>query len=298
MLIRHLDFFVTLAEEQHFGRASQICGVSQPALSLAIRKLEEDLGATLILRGKRFIGLTAEGQKTLTWGRQILSDYSHLRDDLVGSRKGGLTGCLRLATIPEAMPLIPAISARFEKRNPLARINIVLKSASEIQSGIEHFDLDGGLTLIRARPPAGMTAVPMGVESLRFACHKDHPFAPDPVIPWQDAITQLLCITEGLASLPATRGLRPAITCASLDGVLAHLRAGFWCAIVPAGFQALLARNDDIVLRILDDAAPRLPMAVLMKKRDPQSPMVQALADCIATLAAPDGDEANLSPPG
>jgi DNA-binding transcriptional LysR family regulator len=53
MLIRHLSFFVTLAQERHFKKAAEICNVAQPTLSAAIQNLEEDLGATLIVRGQR-----------------------------------------------------------------------------------------------------------------------------------------------------------------------------------------------------------------------------------------------------
>ncbi|QRZ15055.1 LysR family transcriptional regulator [Paracoccus methylovorus] len=285
MLIRHLDFFITLTEEQHFGRAAELCGVSQPALSLAIRKLEEDLGATLVLRGKRFMGLTAEGQKVMTWGRQILADYGHLRDDLVGRRKGGLTGRLRLGVIAPAMPLVPLISTRFEARNPMARIAIQLMSPPEIATGIRQFDLDGGFTWLEGRPPADIFTQPLRPEHALFACRKDHPFAPDPTVPWRDAVTQPLCVAEGdIAAHLEARNIRPAITCASLDGVLAHLRAGLWCAIVPAGFGALLAPCDEIVLRDLDDGGPQKKLGIILMKRDPQSPMVQALQDCIASL--------------
>lgn len=67
MLMRHLSYFVTLAKEHHFARAADVCHVAQPTLSAAIRKLEEDLGATLVVRGHRFVGLTPEGAKLLAW---------------------------------------------------------------------------------------------------------------------------------------------------------------------------------------------------------------------------------------
>lgn len=97
MLIRHLKFFVALAEKQHFGRAALACNVTQPTLSQAIRKLEEDLNVTLIIRGHRFMSLTPEGEKVLIWVRQILTDYDSMRDDLTGRKTGGLTGTLRRA---------------------------------------------------------------------------------------------------------------------------------------------------------------------------------------------------------
>lgn len=284
MLIRHLDFFVTLAEEQHFGRAAALCGVSQPALSLAIRKLEEDLGSTLIMRGKRFMGLTAEGQKVLQWGRQILADYGHLRDDLVGRRKGGLTGRLRLGVAASAMPLVPQISAQFEAKNPLARIAISLLPVSEIADAIARFDIDGAISEIGSDPLPALDSVPLGSQKLKFACPSDHPFAGDASVAWREAVTQPLCIVDGavLAHLH-TRQIAPSITCATLDAVLAHLRRGQWCALVPESFATLLSTADDIILSDVT-GGPRLSHAVLMPRRDPASPMVSALRESVAIL--------------
>lgn len=105
MFIRHLSYFVTLAREMHFARAAEACHISQPILSAAIRKLEEDLEFRLVVRAHRFLGLTAEGERVLAWAQQMLNDYDGLRIDLSGLRCG-LTGSLRLGVIPAAMPLV------------------------------------------------------------------------------------------------------------------------------------------------------------------------------------------------
>src|SRR3546814_21069490 len=112
MLIRHLAYFVTLAKERHFARAADACHITQPTLSAAIRKLEEDLGVPLMARGHRFTGLTPEGEKLLAWSRQILTDYQSLINDLAGARTG-LGGELGFGVIPAAMPAVSFITALF-----------------------------------------------------------------------------------------------------------------------------------------------------------------------------------------
>ena len=295
MLIRHLEFFVTLAEEQHFGRAADLCGVSQPALSLAIRKLEEDLSTPLIIRGQRFMGLTAEGEKLRLWAQRILSDYGNLRDDLSGRRKGGLSGVLRLGVVPSAMARLPVIAARFESRNPMARLSVTTLPAEAILRGVTELALDGGLTWLSARrPPARgegpqVTEIALPADPKVFACREDHPFAPLPEIGWRDALTQPLCLTEDIAGADRTgeagRPPRatPAITCGSLDGVLAHIRSGLWCSVVPASFAGLLSARDDIVLCPLLGVETR-PSGVILPRQELQSPMVRAFADCMAAL--------------
>jgi DNA-binding transcriptional LysR family regulator len=63
MFIRQLEYLVTLAREKHFAKAAEACHVSQPALSSAIRSLEKELGVMIVQRGRRFLGLTAEGER-------------------------------------------------------------------------------------------------------------------------------------------------------------------------------------------------------------------------------------------
>lgn len=70
MLFRQLEYFVAVAREQHFARAAKACYVSQPALSAAIAKLENELGVSLINRGHSFGGLTPEGERLVIWARR------------------------------------------------------------------------------------------------------------------------------------------------------------------------------------------------------------------------------------
>ena len=62
-MIDKLQFFLALTREQHFGRAAEECGITQPTLSAAIRQLENELGVMLVNRGSRYQGLTPEGQR-------------------------------------------------------------------------------------------------------------------------------------------------------------------------------------------------------------------------------------------
>src|ERR1700685_2080709 len=103
MNIRHLRYFATLAREKHFARAAELCHVTQPTLSAAVRQLEQELGVPLIERGgQRFRELTPEGVRVLGWAQRILADSDALEQD-VGEFKKGLSGTLRFAAIPAAM---------------------------------------------------------------------------------------------------------------------------------------------------------------------------------------------------
>ena len=118
LTLKHLRYFDALARHAHFGRAAEACGISQPALSVQIRELEQMLGAPLVERGPRRIRLTDLGDEFHARARRILVAVGEL-NDLVRSAEGPLAGRLRLGVIPTVAPyLLPAIMAALAARMP------------------------------------------------------------------------------------------------------------------------------------------------------------------------------------
>ncbi len=289
MLIRHLKFFVTLAQERHFGRAAARCNVTQPTLSLAIRKLEHDLNLPLIVRGHRFVSLTPEGEKALRWGRRILADYENLHEDLSSKKEGGLTGVLRLGAIPTAMPAIPFLSEAFSLRHPAAEIDLRAMSSQAIRQGLENFDIDGGVTYLENEPLSNVLRLPLYHERYVFACRADHPLAARERVTWAEAAAQPLCLLSeemqnrrilNSIARDARVKLRPKIVSDSLTGVAAHVRSGLWCSIAPHGFAFLVGGAPDLVLREMIEPARKQLVGLVLADRAPQSPMSLALQDC------------------
>ncbi|TIW41967.1 MAG: LysR family transcriptional regulator, partial [Mesorhizobium sp.] len=97
-MIDKLEFFIALAREEHFGRAAEVCGVTQPTLSAGIKQLEGQLGVMLVLRGSRFQGLTPEGEQVLVWARRIVGDSRTMREEMRAARHG-LSGRIRIAAV-------------------------------------------------------------------------------------------------------------------------------------------------------------------------------------------------------
>ncbi|MDT5189127.1 MAG: hypothetical protein QOI28_1378, partial [Mycobacterium sp.] len=93
--IQQLEYLVALSRERHFGRAASACHVSQPTLSVAIRRLEHELDVVIVLRGQRFEGFTPEGQRVVTWAHRILAERNELLAD-VERMRGGLTVTARI----------------------------------------------------------------------------------------------------------------------------------------------------------------------------------------------------------
>src|ERR1700723_4367936 len=105
MVLRQLEYLVALAREKHFGRAADARHLSQPPLSGAIRLLDDDLGAPIVERGHRYVGLTPQGQVALEHAHRILAEAENLRRGLEEIDKG-LTGRLRSGVRRTALPLV------------------------------------------------------------------------------------------------------------------------------------------------------------------------------------------------
>ena len=174
MLIRHLTYFIALAREQHFARAAEACNVTQPTLTAAIKKLEEDLGVRLVIRDHRFVRLTEEGEKLLLWGRQILVDYGSLKDDLAGLRRG-LVGTLHLGVIPAAMSAVSFLTSRFAAAHPAAHVEIRSMTSRAIERALEAFEIDAGVTYLENEPLQHVRKVPLYRERYVFVARRGHP---------------------------------------------------------------------------------------------------------------------------
>ncbi|MCJ8507459.1 hydrogen peroxide-inducible genes activator [Rhizobium lemnae] len=117
--MKHLRYFESLARHRHFGRAAEDCSISQPALSVQIKELEELIGAPLVERGRRQIHLTGLGEVFADRAGAILRSVDELAD-LARSTQGPLSGRLRIGVIPTVAPyLLPDIMKAITARYPL-----------------------------------------------------------------------------------------------------------------------------------------------------------------------------------
>src|SRR5690349_23306889 len=145
VLLRQLEYLKALDQERHFGRAARVCHVSQPALSAAVQRLEEELGVPLVRRGRRFDGFTPEGERVLVWARRTLADADGLAQE-VQRLRGGLEGTLRLGAIPTALGATVRITTRFRDRHPRMCVQVRSLTSREIADGLGAGQLDAGLT--------------------------------------------------------------------------------------------------------------------------------------------------------
>jgi DNA-binding transcriptional LysR family regulator len=191
MFIRQLDYLVTLARERHFAKAAEACHVSQPALSSAIRSLEKELGIMIVQRGRRFIGLTAEGERVLLWAQQTLASLSHMRED-ASIAKSSMAGLLRIGAIPTTMTIAAFITAPCRAAFPDIRYTVSSLSAEAIAGQLDRFELDLGLTYLDDKAIEGFEALHLFDE--RYVLLADRKVPLPATVTWEQAAHLPLCL--------------------------------------------------------------------------------------------------------
>jgi DNA-binding transcriptional LysR family regulator len=236
VLIQQLEYLAALARERHFGRAATVCNVSQPTLSVAIRRLERELGVVIVLRGHRFEGFTDEGSRVVTWAHRILAERDELLAD-VERMRGRLSVMARVGAIPTSVPASPLLTARFLRNNPAATIRIEATSSREIAVRLADFEIDAGLTYLDDETPPGTRRFELYQERYVLLAPATHPIMAENEIRWSRAAKLPLC-----ALTPAMRNRR------IIDGNMAADGARFHPVVEADTVGALFAHLADLEL--------------------------------------------------
>ena len=292
-MIDRLEMFIALANEGHFGRAAQACGVTQPTLSSAIKNLEDQLGVQLVWRGSRFQGLTPEGQRVLDRARRIVADARALRDEM-RSLHHGLAGHLRIGVIPTALPMVADLTTPFTRRHPNVRVTLLSRTSAEILTGIERLDLDAGVTYLDNEPLGRVTQVPLYAEFYRLLCAPGHPLAGRDQVTWADLAGLPLCLLTGDMQnrrivnqhlSEAGSAAAPMVESNSTIALLTHVLTGEWVSVLPKKLAELFAQGGQIVAVPITGPEVEHLVGLIATHRDPPTPLIAALLDSARRIA-------------
>jgi DNA-binding transcriptional LysR family regulator len=195
--LRAAHWFVTVVDAGGFTRAARTLRVAQPAVSTAIRKLERDLGVTLLTRSTRGAAPTAEGARVLEHARAMLAHEAGARRDLL-ALKNLETGQLSLGAPPMvAGTLLPKVLERFVARHPGVRIAIVQAGADEIAARVLRGTLDLGL-IAEWRRVDGLVTHVLERHPVVACVALSHRLAGRDRLTWSDLFTQpLIAFPQG-----------------------------------------------------------------------------------------------------
>ncbi|RBQ20765.1 LysR family transcriptional regulator [Spongiactinospora rosea] len=179
MELRHLEYFVAVAEEQNFTRAAARLHIVQSAVSAAVKALERDLGAPLLDRNPKRVLLTDAGQALLPKARVAL-DAARDAADAVAEVHGGLRGTVRLGTMTSVWLIdVPALLGEFHRRHPgvLVRTSAAPSGSQGLIDAITDRRLDlAFVSLPGARPP-GIDLTDLAHSGVDLVVPADHPLA-------------------------------------------------------------------------------------------------------------------------
>jgi len=175
MTLTELRYVVAVARERHFGRAAETCFVSQPTLSVAVKKLEEELGLTLFERGPGEVSVTPSGQKIIEQAQRVLEEASRIRE-IAAAGRDPLAGPLRLGAIytigPYLLPkLIPILRRTAPAMQLLIQENFTHRLADELKNG----EVDVILVALPFEEPGVVTRAVYD-EPFLVAVPKGHPW--------------------------------------------------------------------------------------------------------------------------
>jgi DNA-binding transcriptional LysR family regulator len=199
-------------------------------LSAAIVQLEEELGVLIVERGRRFQGLTKEGEVVLAHARRILAEADLMKESIAELREG-VSGRIRLGAIPTALPMIAHITAPFSERYPAVSLTVLSLTSNEIQDRIDNFELDVGLTYLDNEPLDRVISKPIYQESYVLLTREDGPLGERDSITWAEAAELKLCLlTSDMQNRRIIDGIfrsvghtpRPAIETNSIFNLCSH----------------------------------------------------------------------------
>jgi DNA-binding transcriptional LysR family regulator len=282
-MIDKLEFFIALAKEQHFGRAAEACGVTQPTLSAGLKQLEETLGVMLVQRGSRFQGLTTEGQRVLDWARRIVGDSRAMREE-VRALKKGVSGHVTIGVVPTALSAVTDLITPFQASHPGVTITIRSRTSQALLADIENLEADCGISYLDNEPIGRMKTQPLYEERYALITPPGGPIGQRDSVTWQEAAGLPLAlltpdmqnrriIDRALASV----GVRatPHLQSDSMVALLSSVAVGPWCSIVPMRMARFA--GDRVAAYPLSEPEVVQTIGLIAPQREPMMPIVAAL---------------------
>lgn len=285
-MLDKLEMFIAVAKIEHFGKAAENLGITQPTLSTGIKTLEDQLGVKLIFRGSRYGGLTPEGQSALAWARRIVGDTRQLKDEMRFT-KHGLAGQLRIAVIPTALTWAAQLTAQFTEKHPKVRFTLLSRTSIEILSMMDNLDVDAGITYLDNEPTGKVSTEPLYREHYMLVCRRDSPFAGRESVGWKELEGEKLCLLtpENQNRRIINRHFREAgatadawIESDSTVVLVANVEdSSDWLTILPADLAIFLSRGKDLELVPLTGTTTGPLVGLVAPYREPHTPILQAL---------------------
>lgn len=269
--LRAMEQFIAVAEELHFHRAAKRLNMSQPPLTSAIRKLEDDIGVTLIERGNRVLGLTPAGKKFVGEARKTLRQAEHAITATLDVA-AGRTGVLRLGYVGSALyGRLPNVIREFRANHPKVRLELREATTAAQIAALRDGMLDIGVLIPPLVNAEDVEQTLFDNDHLCMAIPKDHPLGNRQGLTLADLSDEpfiLWPVAEGrgfhlqVIHLCANAGFVPKITqeAHGMHAVLSLVSVGAGVSIVPQSMSGF--RGEQISYRPLPCSRPEFDLVL------------------------------------
>ena len=296
MTLTDLRYIVALARERHFGRAADRCNVAQPTLSVAVKKLEDQLGVTLFERGVGEVRVTAIGAPIVQQAEKVLAEAARVTE-LAAAGKDPLLGPLRLGVIYTIGPyLLPALVPLVHERAPKMPLMLTEGYTEKLIERLKNGELD---VLVLALPVAepGIVAQAVYDEEFRVLVPAEHAWSRKKQISTDDLMQEpLLMLGAGncfrdqvldLCSLASNESPR-VLESSSLETIRHMVASGVGVTVMPASAVDGIARNDRLLkVKHFVSPSPTRRVGLVWRTTFPRHKAIDLLRQVLLDIALP-----------
>ncbi|MHA6261823.1 LysR substrate-binding domain-containing protein [Arenibacterium sp. CAU 1754] len=289
--LRQLRYFEALAHHGHFGRAADVCSISQPALSIQIKELEQSLGMVLFERAARQVRLTGFGEEFAVRVREILRSVDEL-EDLARTSRDQMAGRLRIGVIPTIAPyLLPTIIGNLNRMHAGLDIRVRETVTPKLIKELAEGRLDTAIVALPVSEPA-FTEVALFSED--FVLVRPDEDADKPV-PTADSLREmrLLLLEEGHcfrdqalsfcnihSALP-----RELLDASSLSTLVQMVSAGIGVTLIPEMAVPVETRSASVSLARFDGPQPSRSIGMIWRKTSPLAKQLLQISEIVRDSA-------------
>ena len=293
LTLRQLTYFEALAHEGHFGRAAERCSISQPALSVQIKDLEESLGFALFERGPRHVRLTALGEAFAKRAGEILRAVADM-SDWAETARGGRIERLRLGVIPTIAPyLLPRFISDVTQTYPDIDLHVRETVTPRLIAELLEGRLDAAIVALPTDEPA-LSEMPLFTEEMVLV--RPEKDAGAPLIP-PDALDEmrLLLLEEGhcfrdqamsFCNISPARP-RDGLDGSSLSTLVQMVGAGIGVTLIPDMAVGVETRSAPVCITRFDQPAPTRTVGLVWRKSNPMAATLRQIGDIVQDAAQP-----------
>lgn len=290
LTLKQLRYFEALAQHGHFGRAAGACAISQPALSMQIKELEELLGTELFERDARQIRLTNFGKEFAARAREILRSVEEL-GDLARASRGRLAGRLRVGVIPTIAPyLLPAIIGRLTRQYDGLDIHVRETLTTRLVQELAEGRLDTAIVALPVSEPS-LTEVALFTENFVLVRPGEDEGKP---VPSRETLREmrLLLLEEGhcfrdqaLSFCDMPSAPRELMDGSSLSTLVQMVAAGIGVTLIPEMAVAVETRSAPVSIARFRNPQPSRTIGMIWRRKSPLARQLLQIAEVVREAA-------------